>query len=138
MCFLMNLNYEKVFNYGLVGVITTVIYFVLIYSMVDFFRFPVMHSSVATFIIVAYLSFVANYKYTFNSDNHYTKTFVKYLVVVTFGLCTNITVVYVGTEYFALHYLVAQMLIIIIVPMQNYFFNIIWVFRVGENKEQDL
>lgn len=122
-------NKKRLLVYSIIGVISTLLYLVLLYLLVEFINIHPIIATAIVFIITVVLSYIANYKLTYNSKHAHIVSFSKYIIVVLFGLSTNLAVVYFFMNYFMFHYLAAQMFVVIFVPLQNYILNTAWVFN---------
>lgn len=126
----------KIFNYplvryGIVGIIGTLIHFLILILLVKTYSLsPVLASSIG-FIVVLLVSYRLNKYWTFNQINSLDKSsrFIKYSVVSVCGLILNTTVMYISIDWLHLHYVIGQCLVIIVVPVFNYILNRNWTFR---------
>lgn len=123
-------NYAIV-RYGIVGVMGTLIHFLVLLLLVrNYALSPILASSLG-FIVVLLISYQLNKYWTFNQQKTQDKStqFLKYSVVSGCGLILNTSVMYVSIEWLHLHYVIGQALVIVVVPIFNYIFNRNWTFR---------
>ena len=92
-----------------------------------------LHTNAVTASIVGYLlgmvvNYILNYRYTFGSDQHHHVVIPKFLVVMVVGMSINAAVMYAGTNWFGLHYLLAQLAAVAMVLMVSFTANRLWAF----------
>jgi putative flippase GtrA len=124
----------KLLSYGLIGVIGTLIHFSILVLLVELFHLePVLSSSIG-FIVTVIVSFYLNRRFTFRTkSSNTTVTFIKYTVVSCSGFILNSAIMYCSVHILSLHYSIAQVIVVVLLPISNFLLNNYWTFR--ESKE---
>ena len=89
---------------------------------------PVL-ASFLSFIPVLIISYIFSRNWVFYSKHNHRSTFTRYLVVVGIGMMLNVTIMYIMTHWFDWWYLYSQILVALVVPVNNYSLNLLWVFK---------
>ncbi|PLT33257.1 GtrA family protein [Bacillus sp. V5-8f] len=118
----------KFMKYSVVGFISTVIYFLSIFVLIEVFeKDPILASSIS-FVIMTIFSFILNKKYTFGG--HYTnKKFIRFIFVSTVGFILNYAIMFTILHVFSFHYLVGELVTILVIPLINFTLNNYWTFK---------
>lgn len=120
---------SQFFYFAGVGVVGTLIqYIVLLVSRTQTTVSPILASGIG-FVLGAFVSYILNYRYTFRSIKNHREAITKFMAVTLIGLLLNTVVMLVATEFFVLHYLLAQILATVIVLIWNFSVNLLWTFR---------
>jgi putative flippase GtrA len=130
-----NLNVDKkqlvkLFSYGLVGVIGTLIHFSVLILLVELFQLdPVLSSSIG-FIVTVIVSFYLNRRFTFRSKlSKTTVTFIKYTLVSCSGFILNSVIMYISVHILLFHYSIGQAIVVVVLPISNFLLNNYWTFK---------
>lgn len=125
--------FVKFMKYSLVGCISTFIYFLSVFVFIEGLQMdPVLGSAVA-FIIMTIASFFLNVKYTFGSSITQQKA-LRFLTVSTIGFILNLLLIYVIVHIFAFHYLVGELVTVLVIPIVNFLLNNYWTFQSQSTK----
>lgn len=119
----------KFVKYGVVGILGTLLHFFILIFLVSLGS-NVLFSSTSGFIVVLIISYFLNRNWTFHSSEQGIRGFSKYSIVSLFGLLLNTIIMYLSTYVFGLNYIIAQFLVVLIVPVSNFFLNNKWAFKV--------
>lgn len=124
----------KLFLYGIIGLVGTLIHFSVLVLLVELFHLePVLSSSIG-FIVTVIVSFYLNRRFTFRTkSNQTTVTFIKYTVVSCSGFILNSVIMYGAVHILSLHYSIAQAIVVAVLPISNFLLNNYWTFK--ESKE---
>jgi putative flippase GtrA len=124
----------KLFSYGIIGLIGTLIHFSVLVFLVELFHFePVLSSSIG-FIVTVIVSFYLNRRFTFRiKTSKTTVTFIKYTLVSCSGFILNSVIMYFSVHMLSLHYSIGQAIVVVVLPISNILLNNYWTFR--ESKE---
>ncbi|MFT5335940.1 MAG: putative flippase GtrA [Halioglobus sp.] len=115
-------------KYFVVGGLGTVTHLSLLYLFVEFlFLSPLVASSTA-FVCVVLQSYSLNRNWTFQSDKAHATTLPRYVIVSCFGFATNLAIMFVMINIFALWYMAAQIVTIVVIPAMNFLLNKYWTF----------
>lgn len=128
-------KYPSIINfiqYGLVGVIGTVIHTVILTICVELFSINPLISTAIGFLFSLITSYILNSFWTFKGSSMGKGSFVKYLLTCSFGLLINMFIMYVVVHLAHSSYLLGQLLAVIIVPIFNFTISKYWVFSPGK------
>ncbi|KAB7672610.1 GtrA family protein [Bacillus sp. B1-b2] len=118
----------KFFKYSFVGIITTAIYFLCVFLIVELGRFePVLGSAIA-FVVMTVFSFILNVRFTFGSNIDRQKVW-RFSVVALIGFLLNILLLYLVVHILHLHYLIGEVVTILVIPTVNFLLNNYWTFQ---------
>jgi putative flippase GtrA len=112
-----------------VGVIATVIHYLVLVLMVSALGFPPTISAAIGYLAGAVTSYWINYKFTFRSTRRHLGAAARFAAVAATGLFLNTIIVKLGTEDIGLHYLVSQAIATVTVLFYNYIVNRLWTYR---------
>ena len=116
-------------RYAVVGVIGTAIHFGVLAVLVELAALDAVLASAAGFLVTLMVSYVLNHRWTFESSAPHGATFGRYAAVSLLGLGLNSMIMYLAVNIFGLWYILAQALVVIVVPAVNYTLNRSWTFR---------
>ena len=118
-----------VIKYFLVGLSGYLLYLTLLIVMVEIFKLDPVLASFLSFIPNFIYSYLLSRNWVFNSKHKHFVTLSKYLVVLIIGLILNVMIMYITINWFGWWYIYSQLLVIVVVPTNNYIFNYLWVFK---------
>lgn len=126
-------KYEEIFNYLVVGVLTTLVSIAIYAVCAKFFHINYMVSSVISWILSVLFAYFTNKKYVFKSDVKDKKNiiievyqFFKYRV---FSFAIELLLMYVLVDIISIDDLIAKVIVQIIVIVLNYVFSKLFVFK---------
>ncbi|WP_156290371.1 GtrA family protein [Oceanobacillus salinisoli] len=118
----------KFLRYSLVGCVSTLIYFLSVFVLIELFhQDPVIGSAIA-FVIMTIISFQLNKSYTFYSDFSGIKM-MRFFIVSVIGFTLNVFIIYMMVHVLTFHYLCGELLTILIIPIINFILNNYWTFK---------
>ena len=117
------------FRFGVVGVLTAVLHYGLLYIGVEMLRLGATVSSSLGFIVAVVFNYMMHYSWTFAEPAPHGQTLRRYLVMISCGFLINALVMYAGVHWLVLHYLITQALALVTVVVWNYTMSSLWVFR---------
>ncbi len=112
-----------------VGAIGTLVQYVVLIGLAQITDISPVLTSAAGFVLGAFVNYILNYRYTFRSTKNHREAMTKFMAVALVGLILNTFIMAVATEYFTLHYLLAQILATGLVLIWNFSVNLLWTFR---------
>jgi putative flippase GtrA len=118
----------SVLRFAAVGLAGSLVYFVLLWSMVDVLAWPVVPASCAAFLLVVAENYLLHRAWTFRSNAPHGQALPGFLLVSLAGFCINAAVMALGVEWLGLHYLAVQLVAIGTVVACN-FVGAQWIFR---------
>ena len=124
-----NISSIAILKYFIVGLGGYLIYLLLLIGMVEGFDINPVPASFCSFIPVLIISYTLSRNWIFYSEHNYRSTFGKYIVVVGIGMTLNVMIMYITTNWLNWWYLYSQIFVVIVVPLNNYFLNYLWVFK---------
>jgi putative flippase GtrA len=119
---------HKFIKYSVVGCISVLIYFLSVFVLVELFDKDPIFGSTLSFIIMTFISFLLNKKYTFGSDFSYNQL-LRFLVVSAIGFTLNFGIMYLVVNVLSLHYSIGELLTTLIIPIINFILNNYWTFK---------
>ena len=120
---------RRLFAYGAVGMVGAAIYFFTTIFCVEIINFSPVLSSGLAYIASFTFSFLANHYFVFESDESIKKTIIKFSAVSAFGFSLTTAIMYCTVGILNIPYLYGVGLVLVVIPMSNYFLNLLWTFR---------
>lgn len=118
----------KFMKYSFVGCISTLIYFLSVFVLVELFDKDPLSGSAISFIIMTYISFLLNKKFTFESDFSHKKL-LRFLIVSTVGFILNFLIMFTMVNVLSFHYSIGELVTILVIPLINFTLNNYWTFK---------
>jgi len=119
----------RVFRFGVVGVLTAVLHYGLLYGGVEALQLNATLASSLGFVVAVIFNYMMHYSWTFGEPAPHGRTLRRYLVMITCGFLINAAVMYAGVHWLVLHYLLTQALALVVVVLWNFVLSNVWVFR---------
>ena len=119
----------RVLRFGVVGVLTAVLHYGLLYAGVEALQ---LHATVASslgFVVAVIFNYLMHYSWTFDEPAPHGRTLRRYLLMISCGFLINGAVMYAGVQWAALNYLFTQALALVVVVCWNFALSNFWVFR---------
>jgi putative flippase GtrA len=120
---------DTLFRFGVVGVLTAVIHYGLLFCGVEWLRLDSTLASSVGFVAAVSFNYLMHYRWTFGEPAPHGRTLWRYLVMIACGFLLNGGLMYAGTGYSDWHYLVVQTLVFVVVITWNLGVSSLWVFR---------
>jgi len=111
------------------GAVGTLVQYVVLIGLAQITDISPVLTSAAGFVLGTFVNYILNYRYTFRSTKNHREAMTKFMAVALVGLILNTFIMAVATEYFTLHYLLAQILATGLVLIWNFPANLLWTFR---------
>lgn len=116
-------------SYTLIGCIATFVHYVILLSFVELLYIIPWQASIWGALFGAFVSYTLNRSYTFSETTKpHTSAFLRFLTVAIFGALFNGFIVWMGTIFLDMHYLIAQGLATLITFITTFKFNKSWTF----------
>ena len=119
----------SIIKYFLVGLGGYLVYLLLLIGMVEGLDLNPVLASFLSFIPVLIISYTLSRNWIFYSGRNHRATFSRYLVVIGIGMTLNVTIMYITTHWLGWWYMYSQILVALVVPINNYSLNYLWVFK---------
>lgn len=122
---------KELFKFGVVGIIGMILNLFILFNLTETFGFYYMFSAFFAFIIAVTSNFILNKIWTFNEkyNKKLLQKFIQFLLVSSFSLLINLSILYFLTEFFHIYYLVSQIFSIGVAFIFNFIGNKIWIFK---------
>ncbi|WP_185807637.1 GtrA family protein [Lysinibacillus telephonicus] len=120
--------FQKFIKYSFVGCISTCIYFLSVFVLVERFHNEPVFASAIAFIIMTIVSFFLNVRYTFGSNVTYQKL-LRFFIVSTIGFTLNFLLMFFIVRILDYHYFVGELVTILVIPIVNFILNNYWTFQ---------
>ena len=112
----------QIFNFGIVGVIATIIDFGFLYLFKSILHLPLILSNTLSFCISVIYNYWASMTFVFDVDKNKSKkrNFILFIIFSIIGLILNDIIVYIITEKIKLYYMLSKIIATIIVMVFNF------------------
>lgn len=115
-------------KYNVVGCFGIVIYFLSVYVLIEKYHWNPIVGSMTAFIMMTIVSLLLNVRYTFESRFTHQKVF-RFLIVSFIGFVLNFMVMFLIIHILTYHYLIGELITILVIPMVNFILNNYWTFQ---------
>jgi putative flippase GtrA len=115
-----------------VGVIATIIQYLILILLVEMFFAAPLIASTCGFIFSSTINYLLNYYFTFGSQAKHQLAAMKFVMVAAAGLALNSSIVYLLTERWITHYILAQVVATFIVLLWNFFAHQHWTYKTAQ------
>ncbi len=116
-------------KFSAVGLVATVGHYTVLVVAVEAGGARALHASIAGSLVGAAISYVLNYRFTFESRQGHPETLSKFLTVATVAFFLNGAIMAVLTGPLPIHYLAAQVVSTGVVVLWTFSVNRWWTFR---------
>jgi putative flippase GtrA len=116
-------------RFGVVGVLTALVHYGLLYLGVELAGLDATLASSLGFVVSVIFNYLMHYSWTFAQPAPHGRTLRRYLVMICCGFFINGLTMYAGVEIWSLNYLLTQALALVIVVTWNFTLSSLWVFR---------
>lgn len=121
---------NQIIKFGLVGVIATIIDFLILTILTEFLGIYYLLSAAISFIVATIFNYIASMKYVFDSryekGQKHQELFI-FVILSLIGLGLNQVFMWFFVEITVLHYIIAKVLAIILVMAWNFISRKIWL-----------
>ena len=100
----------RLLRFGLVGVITAVVHYGLLYVLVEYAGMQATLSSSVGFLVAVAVNYGMHYSWTFAAPVPHGRALTRYIVMIALGFLINGGAMQAGVEILGLNYLVVQLL----------------------------
>ncbi len=116
-------------RFGIVGVLTAVIHYGLLYSGVEWLGLDSTLASSIGFVAAVSFNYFMHHSWTFERRATHGRAMWRYLVMVACGFVINAGLMFAGVNWTDWHYLLVQTLVFVVVISWNIAMSSLWVFR---------
>ena len=112
----------QIFNFGIVGVIATVIDFLFLYLFRDMCHLSLIISNTLSFCISVMYNYWASMTFVFDVNKNKSKkrNFVLFIIFSVIGLILNDIIVWFVSERLSVYYLISKLIATILVMVFNF------------------
>ena len=119
----------RMLRYGVVGIVSTVVYFLLVALLVEIYHQEPVLSAVIACAVITVMAYVLNYRWVFASARNHTFAFPSFLMATFISMTLNAGIMYLAVHVLGWWYGLGLVLTTIIVPPSNFLMNYFWCFR---------
>jgi putative flippase GtrA len=123
-------NWHQVWRYLIVGFVSAVIDFTILYLLTDKVGFHYLWSATISFIVAASLNYYLNKTWTFKVGGALAKQAGIFLLIASNGVLLNNLIMYLLVEHGHLWYIYAKIIAVAFVTTINFLGNKYFTFRV--------
>lgn len=116
-------------RFGAVGVLTAAVYGAVLLSSVEFAKLPPAVGAGVAYLMAIAFNYVAHYGWTFRSNESHGRAAVRYFIVVSAILCTNVLATGFLPKILNASYLFVQVGLAICAAGGSFLSQYLWVFR---------
>ncbi len=116
-------------RYTVVGVVSTLVQFIVLMFFVEFLHLNSTFSSASGFSIGCLVHYLLLYYWTFKATGRHRDVVIRYIIVTLFTLMLNISVFWFLTEVMHLWYMFSQVFAVVAVALINYLSNRNYTFN---------
>lgn len=128
----MKNTFKQFIVYSIIGIIGTTGQYIVLIILVEIFGSNPVIATTFGFVVGAVINYILNYNFTFRSNKSHREAALKFLIVATVGASINSLIMYLGTEFLTLHYIIVQVIATILVLLWSFVINKYWTFSVKE------
>jgi len=121
---------SQIIKFGLVGIIATVLDFLVLTVLTEFLGIHYLLSAAISFTVATVFNYIASMKYVFDSryeKGHKHQELFIFVVLSLIGLGLNQVFMWFFVEITVLHYIIAKVLATILVMTWNFISRKIWL-----------
>lgn len=123
-------KFREPFMYGIIGVIATVIDFVILVTLTDYVKIDYRASVVIAFLFAAIFNFYLQKKFTFRCNkSEIKKQFIQFISIGSIGMLINLAIITICVEIFNIWYVIGKIIATFIAFIWNYFANKLVTFK---------
>lgn len=119
----------RLVRFCMVGALATLVFYFLLWLMVDVLGIPVLVGTSVAFVLVCAENYVLHYGWTFASNEGHDRAIPKFIVTSVTGFGINYGVMYCGVEGAGWNYLFVQAFAIAAVIAWNFSLGMLWIFK---------
>jgi len=115
-------------NYALFGGLATAVHYLVLVALVELADVGAGLAAAIGATCGALAAYAGNRRFTFASDATHGRALPRFLLVAALGAITSAALVFAGTEWLGLHYLVPQVAATVLVLFAGFTANRRWTF----------
>lgn len=111
----------QLIRFGIVGVIAAIFDVGVLITLKELLQVNVLLSSAVSFCVSVAVNYLLSMRFVFKSkEQSRIKEFIIFLLLSIGGLCLNQVILWIGTEYTSVYYLIVKFFAMVIVPIYNF------------------
>ena len=118
----------QLLRFIIVGATATLTSYLILIFLVEIWRMNVIGASVLGYVAGIAVNYKLNYGFTFRSERQHRILIPKFIVVALTGLLLNTGLMFMGVNWFGIHYVLAQLAAVAVVLIWSFSINRLWVF----------
>lgn len=112
---------KQIIRFGIVGLVATIIDFLLLFCLTDFLNIYYLVSSIISFIISLLVNYILSIKWVFDVKKKQTyREVLLFIILSTIGLLINQLILYIFTDIFNIYYIFSKLVATLIVMIYNF------------------
>lgn len=112
---------NQILKFGIVGIIATLIDYLVLILLTEIFGVYYLLSSVISFTVSVIFNYIASMKFVFESKNdNKLKEFIIFVILSIIGLLINTVLMKLFVETFAIHYAISKIFTTVFVMTWNF------------------
>ena len=115
-------------RFALVGTVSTFTTYSILVIGVEGFHVNAITASAAGYVLGSVVNYLLNYLYTFKSDQYHHILIPKFFIVMVVGMFINVAIMHASMDWLGLHYMVAQLVAIMVVLLWSFTASRLWTF----------
>ena len=119
---------KQILKFSLVGVTATLSTYGVLIVLVEARQWGVMPASVTAYLAGAGVNYLLNYRFTFGSTQPHRVAIPRFATVLAVGLVLNAAIMYYAVNWLGVHYLLAQLMAVVVVLTWSFTLNRLWAF----------
>lgn len=123
-----NINAKRVLRFGITGVLTAILYFLVLITAVEFAGLSPVWGAAIAFCIPLPVNYLLHRNWAFESDVTHAQSGPRFLFTILTGFGLNTLVMYVGVTILHFHYLLVQVFAVGAVITWNFIIFSTFVF----------
>lgn len=124
----MNLTILQVIRYGVVGVLSNTIGYIL-YLVITFFGTEHKLAMTLLYVLGVMQTFIFNKRWSFRDGGAYGPALVRYCITYGFGYFINLTALFVFVDFFGYRHQIVQGILVLSLAVILFLLQKFWVFR---------
>ena len=120
---------KSLIRFGLTGILATLTHSVVFICLIELFGIRPLYATVPAFLSALLVSYLLNYRWTFDASGPHQRMLPRYTLVSITGLGLNLLITYWVVDVLRGDYLWALLLVIVTVPVMTFLLSKLWVFR---------
>lgn len=111
----------QIIRFGIVGVVAALVDVGVLVALKELLSFDVLVASAISFGVSVTVNYILSMTFVFKSKNqNKLREFVTFVLLSVGGLCLNQLVLWIGTSFTSVYYLVVKFVAMVIVPVYNF------------------